>query len=91
MFATLGAALAVLQLGMVAGLALRRTRQTIVLWTAVAADSVLVLSSSPPVSIGRVVGPVVATTVLAAATSVLLSAARLPQTQLAAAGQAAGT
>ena len=91
MFATLGAALAVLQLGMVAGLALRRTRQTIVLWTAVAADSVLVLSSSPPVSIGRVVGPVVATTVLAAAASVLLSAVRLPQAQLAAAGQAAGT
>jgi O-antigen/teichoic acid export membrane protein len=91
LFATLGGALAVLQLGMVAGLALRRTRQTIVLWAAVAADSVLVLSSSPPVSIGRVVGPVVATTVLAAVASVLLGAARLPRRQLAAAGQAVGT
>jgi hypothetical protein len=91
LFATLGGALAVLQLGMVAGLALRRTRQTIVLWAAVAADSVLVLSSSSPVSIGRVVGPVVATTVLAAVASVLLGAARLPRRQLAAAGQAVGT
>jgi O-antigen/teichoic acid export membrane protein len=91
LFATLGGALAVLQLGMVAGLALRRTRQTIVLWAAVAADSVLVLSSSPPVSIGRVVGPVVATTVVAAVASVLLGAARLPRRQLAAAGQAVGT
>ncbi|HEY3087484.1 MAG TPA: hypothetical protein VGJ59_05405 [Jatrophihabitantaceae bacterium] len=91
LFATLGGALAVLQLGMVAGLALRRTRQTIVLWAAVAADSVLVLSSNPPVSIGRVVGPVVATTVLAAVASVLLGAARLPRRQLAAAGQAVGT
>jgi O-antigen/teichoic acid export membrane protein len=91
LFATLGGALAVLQLGMVAGLALRRTRQTIVLWAAVAADSVLVLSSHPPVSIGRVVGPVVATTVLAAVASVLLGAARLPRRQLAAAGQAVGT
>jgi len=92
LFATLGASLALLQLGMIAGLALRRTRQTIVLWTAIIADTILVLSAGSPHTVGPVVGTVSVVTVLAATASVLLGTGWPSRGQLAEpSGQAAGT
>jgi hypothetical protein len=91
-FATLGASLAVLQLGMVAGLALRRTRQTIVLWATIVADTVLVLTVAADGGVAAVVGIVTAVTVVAAVASVALGAGLRRRAQLAAAsGQGAGT
>lgn len=72
LFATLGASLALLQLGMVAGLALRRVRQTALIWAAAVADTVLVLSWGEDATVGSVVTTVAAVTVVAAAGSVLL-------------------
>jgi hypothetical protein len=92
LFATLGASLALLQLGMIAGLALRRTRQTIILWTAIVADTVLVLTGGSHDSVGPVIGTVVVVTVLAAVASVVLGTGLLSRGQLAeASGQAAET
>lgn len=91
LFATLGASLALLQLGMVAGLALRRTRQTVVLWAAVAADTVLVLGGISHKTVGGVAGTVALVTVVAAFASVLLGTGRLPRRQLVDAGQGPGT
>ena len=94
MFATLGACLALLQLGMVAGLALRRVRQTALLWTAAAADTVLVLAASPGATVGRVVGTVTLVTAVTTAGSVLVGTGRLrPRSAQPAdaSGQAAGT
>jgi O-antigen/teichoic acid export membrane protein len=72
LFAVLGASLAVLQLGMVAGLALRRTRQTALIWAAVVADTVLVLAAGAGATVGRVVLTVALTTAFAAVGSVLV-------------------
>ncbi|HEY3631879.1 MAG TPA: hypothetical protein VGL21_13305 [Jatrophihabitantaceae bacterium] len=92
MFATLGASLAVLQLGMVAGLALRRTRQTIILWTTIVADTVLVLTVGSHGGIAPVVGTVTAVTAAAALASVAVGTGLLQRGQLAeASGQGAGT
>lgn len=91
-FAALGASLAVLQLGMVAGLALRRTRQTIILWATIVADTVLVLTVAAHGGVAAVVGTVTAVTVAAAMASVALGTGLRRRAQLAAAsGQAAGT
>jgi hypothetical protein len=92
LFATLGASLALLQLGMIAGLALRRTRQTIILWTAIMADTVFVLAGGSHHTVRPVIGTVVVITSLAAAASVLLGTGLLSRGQLAeASGQADGT
>lgn len=94
LFATLGASLALLQLGMVAGLALRRIRQTALLWAAACADTVLVLTAGPGATVGRVIATVAAVTLVAAAGSVLIGTGwlRPRSAQLAdTSGQAAGT
>jgi hypothetical protein len=68
----LGASLALLQLGMVAGLALRRTRQTAPIWAAIVADTVLVLASGSDATVGRVVATVAVITAVATVGSVLI-------------------
>jgi hypothetical protein len=88
MFAALGASLAVLQLGMVAGLALRRVRQTVLLWAAVVADTVFVLTAGD----GATVASVVATVATAGSVLIGIGGLRPRPAQLAdASGQAAGT
>ncbi len=72
LFAMLGASLALLQLGMVAGLALRRTRQTAPIWAAIVADTVLVLASGSDATVGRVVATVAVITAVATIGSVLI-------------------
>jgi O-antigen/teichoic acid export membrane protein len=92
LFATLGASLALLQLSMIAGLALRRTRQTIVLWAAMVADTVLVLAGGSQDTVRPVIGAVTLVTALAATASVLIGTGWLARRQLAeASGQAVGT
>jgi hypothetical protein len=92
LFATLGASLALLQLSMIAGLALRRTRQTIVLWAAMIADTVLVLAGGSQDTVRPVIGAVTLVTALAATASVLIGTGWLARRQLAeASGQAVGT
>ena len=72
LFAMLGASLALLQLGMVAGLALRRTRQTVPIWSAIVADTVLVLASGSGATVGRVAATVATVTTVATVASVLI-------------------
>jgi O-antigen/teichoic acid export membrane protein len=94
MFAALGASLAVLQLGMVAGLALRRVRQTVLLWAAVVADTVFVLAAGDGATVGSVVATVATVTAVAAAGSVLIGTGGLrprPAQLTDASGQAGGT
>ena len=92
LFATLGACLAVLQLGMVAGLALRRTRQTIILWATIVADTVVVLSTGSAGGVGHVVGTVAAITAVAALASVVVGTGLLERRQPAEVpGQGPGT
>jgi hypothetical protein len=77
---------------MVAGLALRRTRQTIILWTTIVADTVLVLTVGSHGGIAPVVGTVTAVTAAAALASVAVGTGLLQRGQLAeASGQGAGT
>ncbi len=94
LFAALGASLALLQLGMVAGLALRRVRQTALLWTAAVADTVFVLAAGEGATVGRVIGTVTLITAVTAAASVLVGTGWLTSRppQLAdASGQAGAT
>src|SRR5262249_19327204 len=91
-FATLGASLALLQLGMVAGLALRRPRQPIILWAPIVAHTVLGLTGASHGGVAAVVGAVTAVTVGAAVASVALGTGlRRPAQLTAASGQGAGT
>jgi hypothetical protein len=92
LFAALGASLAVLQLGMVAGLALRRVRQTIILWATIAADTVAVLATGSNGGVGHVVGTVTAITAVAALASVAVGTGLLERRQpLDVPGQGPGT
>jgi len=56
----------------VAGLALRRTRQTAPIWAAIVADTVLVLASGSDATVGRVVATVAVITAVATVGSVLI-------------------
>jgi hypothetical protein len=92
LFATLGASLAVLQLGMVAGLALRRVRQTIILWATIVADTVVVLAGGSTREVGHVVGPVTAITAVAALASVVVGTGLFERRQpVEVPGQGSGT
>jgi hypothetical protein len=72
LFAMLGCCLAVLQVTMVAGLALRSVAVTVLIWATVAAEAVLALNLGPHPSVRLVIGLMAALNLLTAVAAVLL-------------------
>lgn len=73
LFALLGSLLALVQLGVLAGLAQRRVRRTLLLWVTIATDVVLVLATSDEMTPQRLVLTLALVTAGAAAAAVLLT------------------
>jgi hypothetical protein len=71
MFASLGCALAIIQFTLTAGLALRSTVITRVLWLTVATETIAVLTTADHTSVQRVVGVAASITLFGAAACVL--------------------